>query len=507
MTTYQLSAVLNEAMTNVYALYGNADTPLSAPPAFQVPAPMGAHTGGVSPVLFSTTPDAQYDSWLTIGSTDGSATISTAGISFDTWTASTALAASDGLIFVQPDTGLGGTVVVGQLTVSSDTSPAVTMGMQGRYRALSSFSNDPYVDWSMGVTFQLGSPPAVVADAEYSLLTSATMSEIDSAADGFTTYEIIVELGEAASNVYAIYGNAESPMSFPSAFGVGTSTWLTIGRDTAQSTVSSAGIDWDAWTVDAGFSSTDALVFVTPDLGVSASAPVMLGQITVATGTAGAVTLGLQGQSTGDAADWQLGGVAFAYGGGAVKVSSAITFASAQIDDLSEGSPERTSFETDFKAAMGSTLGVETSAITVDSIQAGSVVVEFSVIAAPEAAAAVSGSLDEVAETGATITVGNYQADTSTLAAPTVVAAPPSVTIPQPPPPPPPPPPAPAPATEEEGSSTGTIVIVVLILVLCGGVAALFISKRGSDDADDGKKSASGNSMDNPMADDSDGDD
>ena len=123
MTTYQLTVVLSEGMTNVYALYGNADTPLSAPPAFQVPSPMGVNIGGVSPALFSSTPDAQYDSWLTIGSTDGSTTLSTAGIPFDTWTASTALAASDGLIFVAPDTGPGGTVVVGQMVLADMVGP------------------------------------------------------------------------------------------------------------------------------------------------------------------------------------------------------------------------------------------------------------------------------------------------------------------------------------------------------------------------------------------------
>ena len=128
MTTYRLSAQLNEVMTNVYALYGSAETPLSAPAAFQVAAPAGVDVGGISPALFTSTPEAEYDSWLTIGSTDGSVSLSTAGISFDTWDASTPLAATDGLVFVAPDTGPAGTVVVGQMMM-----PAVRIdGIQRR---------------------------------------------------------------------------------------------------------------------------------------------------------------------------------------------------------------------------------------------------------------------------------------------------------------------------------------------------------------------------------------
>ena len=318
MTTYQLSAELNDVMTNVYALYGSAETPLRAPPAFQVASPNGADVGGVSPALFATTPAAEYDSWLTIGSTDGSVSLSVAGISFDAWDTSTPLSASDGLIFVAPDAGPGGTVVVGQMTIPSDTYAEVTMGMQGRYRPAVYSQTDPWSDWNLGIVFQLGSTDALTQDADSSLLISATMSEIQSSVSGFTTYELIVELGGSASNVYAMYGNADSPMSFPPAYGVGPratggNTWLTIGRDVPESAVAMAGIDLDEWSQTAGWSSTDALVFVTPDAGASASAPIMLGQITVRSGSAGTVTLGLQGQSSGDAADWQLDGVQFSY--------------------------------------------------------------------------------------------------------------------------------------------------------------------------------------------------
>ena len=63
--------VHDDALANVYALYGSEDSPLAIPPAFQVDPPFGADYGGVSPQLFGAEDTAQYDSWLTVGLADG----------------------------------------------------------------------------------------------------------------------------------------------------------------------------------------------------------------------------------------------------------------------------------------------------------------------------------------------------------------------------------------------------------------------------------------------------
>ena len=112
MTTYRLSVTLNPNMPaggNVYALYGNAESPIYAPPAFQAAA--GANVGGVSPELFAGIPELEFDSWLTIGATDGSADPSVGGdlaAGLDAWSDSVALDSSDGLIFLDPTDGPGG---------------------------------------------------------------------------------------------------------------------------------------------------------------------------------------------------------------------------------------------------------------------------------------------------------------------------------------------------------------------------------------------------------------
>ena len=54
-------------------------------PTLQVPAPFGTSIGGANPAFFEYNADAEFDSWLTVGLTDGSDlnAISSIGIEFD----------------------------------------------------------------------------------------------------------------------------------------------------------------------------------------------------------------------------------------------------------------------------------------------------------------------------------------------------------------------------------------------------------------------------------------
>merc|ERR550537_423107 len=79
METWRLYGKLRAGAENIYAVYGNANraAPLDLPPAFQVDPPYGVHTGGVNRNLFEVAPTSdtirpQFDSWLTIGETEGS---------------------------------------------------------------------------------------------------------------------------------------------------------------------------------------------------------------------------------------------------------------------------------------------------------------------------------------------------------------------------------------------------------------------------------------------------
>lgn len=164
-TTYQLSVTSNDpTISNIYTIYGTEASPMSLPAAYQVAAPFGANIGGTNTAFWDVANNealgyAQFDSWLTVGITEGdsSGALGTIGIDFNAWTENNALYTDDGAIFwMNPGNGRsllnGAEVVVAQITISSNTSFTATMGMQGR-------STGELDDWSEdNVTFTYTAP-------------------------------------------------------------------------------------------------------------------------------------------------------------------------------------------------------------------------------------------------------------------------------------------------------------------------------------------------------------
>jgi len=87
MTTYRAQVGLPASARNVYTIFGSEAAPATIPAAFQVPPPFGTHIGGANPAFFPFSAAAEYDSWLTVGPTDGSAegAISQVGFDFESW--------------------------------------------------------------------------------------------------------------------------------------------------------------------------------------------------------------------------------------------------------------------------------------------------------------------------------------------------------------------------------------------------------------------------------------
>jgi hypothetical protein len=58
---------------NIYAIFGDKqnNAHLRLPPCYHVPAPFGVNIGGTNPAFWAVSPDAQYDSWLSVGVTRG----------------------------------------------------------------------------------------------------------------------------------------------------------------------------------------------------------------------------------------------------------------------------------------------------------------------------------------------------------------------------------------------------------------------------------------------------
>ena len=160
-STYQLALELNPALAgNVYTIYGaDGDTPpLSFPPAYQQPAPFGANVGGTNPQFWVFMADAQWDSWLTVGLTDGSnqGAISSIGLDFDTWTETQGLSAADGALFWMDPTAAPSAAqlpvsVIAQITVPSGTRFEATVSAQGKTPSM-----EAGVTWSAeAITFSV----------------------------------------------------------------------------------------------------------------------------------------------------------------------------------------------------------------------------------------------------------------------------------------------------------------------------------------------------------------
>jgi hypothetical protein len=134
-TTYQLSLEPSDPTGNIYAVYGDQEHTMLMPPAFQVSPPFGANFGGTNPAFWRIKAEAEYDSWLTAGITDGVDTgrLSSIGIDFDAWTVDSGLIADDGAVFwMDPTTATPGLSVVAQFTVPTGTAWQAMLSAQGK---------------------------------------------------------------------------------------------------------------------------------------------------------------------------------------------------------------------------------------------------------------------------------------------------------------------------------------------------------------------------------------
>lgn len=165
-TTFRLSVVMkdNPDIFNLYALYGDEDNEvLHLPYAYQSSINYGSNIGGVSPFIISTYPETKYDSWLTIGISNGNGNndLSSVGVDFNQWDEQHSLDISDGAIFLMnPRIRItnNNEYLLAQITVRRDSNPRVILNVQGRTNGLNS-NGLPDRSWSEnGIIFNLISP-------------------------------------------------------------------------------------------------------------------------------------------------------------------------------------------------------------------------------------------------------------------------------------------------------------------------------------------------------------
>jgi len=139
-TTYRASLIINpnQNVKNIYAIFGSDEGRMYIPPCYNENAynNMGKPVGGIYETFIEQLPELLFDSWLTIGITDGDINhqLSYVGIDFDDWTSENALTIDDGAIFLlnPEDIVCKDECLIGQFTISDDISTNIIINVQGR---------------------------------------------------------------------------------------------------------------------------------------------------------------------------------------------------------------------------------------------------------------------------------------------------------------------------------------------------------------------------------------
>eukprot|EP01050_Picozoa_sp_SAG11_P019729 SAG11_NODE_3193_length_2622_cov_1.318668_3_plen_173_part_00 len=116
---------------------GDESSGFFVPPSYQVGVDEGGvDVGGVNPGFFAWSPTSEFDSWLTVGTWDGTGTsdISTPGLDLSTWDADTSMFSSNGAVLLtNPSISNGGAIVVAQLTVASGIETVMVANLAGAH--------------------------------------------------------------------------------------------------------------------------------------------------------------------------------------------------------------------------------------------------------------------------------------------------------------------------------------------------------------------------------------
>jgi hypothetical protein len=139
-TTYRLVVTLKNDAVSVYSLVGTGAHPLLLPPAYQVKGATGSHYGGADPAFFEIKPESQYDSWLTVGLTEGNSGNALAAIGLDNsmsaWTEQQGIQNKDCAVFwMDPSStsaiATSGAITLAQLTLPTGTTANATVSLVG----------------------------------------------------------------------------------------------------------------------------------------------------------------------------------------------------------------------------------------------------------------------------------------------------------------------------------------------------------------------------------------
>ena len=166
-TTYQLSLVIKNNMNvyDIYAIYGTSDNNMIIPPAYNSESEFNSNIGGTLDFIKNSNSNAIFDSWLTIGITDGNINneISSVGIDFKNWNTNNGIIVTDGAVFtMNPSSKIeDNEYIIGQLTVRTNEQYSVNINVAGK-TLLNSGTIDTEMWSDTNVIFPLISPHDII---------------------------------------------------------------------------------------------------------------------------------------------------------------------------------------------------------------------------------------------------------------------------------------------------------------------------------------------------------
>jgi hypothetical protein len=156
-TTYELSLkIMDGDIYNIFALYGDGNNQghhmMTIPPSYQAKNVFNSDFGGVPEEIIDINPNLRYDSWLTIGVTDGDMDhiISSIGIDFDDWNEMNSLTIDNGAIFLLAPQNENifnkdNNIVIAHLTIKNELRVTAIFNVQGKNNGGGSWSQNNIV--------------------------------------------------------------------------------------------------------------------------------------------------------------------------------------------------------------------------------------------------------------------------------------------------------------------------------------------------------------------------
>lgn len=148
--------------TNIYAIAGTSDTTLYFPPCIQDITAAGTDYSGINRALIANFADAAYDSWITVGITDGGRSEMSVTPSFrailSSWNENTPLSSTnDALFWMSPN--LGPRVSQGRICVAQLNIPNCVPNSQRTIRFVGQGRSDGGAeDWSQAYSLLIPAP-------------------------------------------------------------------------------------------------------------------------------------------------------------------------------------------------------------------------------------------------------------------------------------------------------------------------------------------------------------